>query len=154
MNLATREPRPRVGIALGAAALVALAWTVPAAAEPAGIARLLGTAASTNPPSFRVVLGLSGASVAVDPVTGRLRQPTPGEMAALSQAMSTRFGAGIEHVAVEQAADGTLTAHLGTEALNVWIASVGPDGRLHSTCVDNPAAAAAALAGGVVLEEQ
>lgn len=142
--------RARFGAAL---ALAALGGAASAAAEPVGIARLLGETARTHQPSFRVVLGLTGTTVSVDPVTGRLRQPSPGEMAALSQAMAARFGTP-EHVAIEQAADGTLTAYLGETGLNVWIATVGADGQLHSTCVDTPAAAAAALAGGVTLEEQ
>lgn len=153
MNFEMRTQRTRVGVALGALALATLAWSPNVAAEPVGIARLLGDAATHNRPSFQVVLGLSGTTVSVDPVTGRLRQPTAGEMAALTQAMAARF-AHPEHVAYEQAADGTITAHLGEAGLNVAIATVGADGQLRQTCVDDPAAAAALLASGVTLEEQ
>lgn len=153
MNCEKRTKWTRAGIALGALALASTTWVSNAAAEPVGIARLLGDAASHHRPSFQVVLGLTGTTVSVDPVTGRLRQPTPAEMAALTQAMAARFGQA-EHVAVEQAADGTLTAYLGETGLNVAIATVGADGQLRQTCVDDPAAAAALLAGGVALEEQ
>jgi 3,4-dihydroxy-2-butanone 4-phosphate synthase len=153
MNFEMRTQRTRVGVALGALALATLAWSPNVAAEPVGIARLLGDAATHNRPSFRVVLGLTGTTVSVDPETGRLRQPTAGEMAALTQAMAARF-AHPEHVTYEQAADGTITAHLGEAGLNVAIATVGADGQLRQTCVDDPAAAAALLASGVTLEEQ
>ncbi|MDX1997152.1 MAG: hypothetical protein SF066_05485 [Thermoanaerobaculia bacterium] len=153
MNFEMRTQRTRVGVALGALALATLAWSPSVVAEPVGIARLLGDAATHNRPSFRVVLGLTGTTVSVDPVTGRLQQPTAGEMAALTQAMAARF-AHPEHVTYEQAADGTITAHLGEAGLNVAIATVGADGQLRQTCVDDPVAAAALLASGVALEEQ
>lgn len=153
MNFEMRTKRMRVGVALGSLALATLAWSPNVAAEPVGIARLLGDAATHSRPSFRVVLGLTGTTVSVDPETGRLRQPTAGEMAALTQAMAAQF-AHPEHISYEQAADGTITAHLGEAGLNVAIATVGADGQLRQTCVDDPAAAAALLASGVALEEQ
>lgn len=152
MDFETRTSRARVRIALGAWALATLAWAATATAEPVGIARLLADSARRNPPSFRVVLGLTGTTVAVDSATGRLRQPTDDEMAALTGGLAAQRR--MDSVAISQAADGTLTAYLGEAGLNVWIAAIGADGQLHATCVEDPAAAAAALAGGVVLEEQ
>ena len=122
MSFETHETRARVRVALGTLALAALASA--ATAEPLGITRLLAESARLNPPTFKAVLGLTGATA---PRTG---------------------------LAVETMPDGTLTAALGEAGLHVWIAAIGADGSLHSTCVDDPAAAAAVLAGGVTLEEQ
>jgi hypothetical protein len=92
-----------------------------------------------------------GVQVAIDPVTGALRQPTPAETKALADAFRSMAGrTAASTVAVEQWADGTLIATAGPEFLNFWLASVDADGSLAQVCVEGQENAANfALTSGV-----
>ena len=83
----------------------------------------------------------SGVMAAVDPATGKLRQPTAEESKALALGIQSMLKSSPSPFQVKLAADGTMSLDLGTTFLNISIAQVGPDGAIHETCVDNPAAA-------------
>lgn len=98
---------------------------------------------------------VQGLQVAIDPVTGKLRQPTPAEAKALANAfrsMASRSMVGASEVT--QSPDGTLIATTGPEFLNTLLASVGADGSLAQACVEGVDAAATVVLSSDVWEER
>jgi len=95
---------------------------------------------------------VQGVQVHVDPATGQVRQPSPSEVKALADAVRALFAArSVQAAQVNTHADGSVSAKLGPESLNVWVATVGPDGSLRQVCVEG-AGAAGAVQGGPALE--
>ncbi|HYX23859.1 MAG TPA: hypothetical protein VFC23_06880 [Thermoanaerobaculia bacterium] len=132
---ASRAPR-FAALALGA--LAALAMAVPASAGHKAPA-VPGAQAPSN-----------GLMVAIDPATGKIRQPTAAEALALSAQTPMMTKVAITGSEFTTFADGTTSAVLGPEFLNVWLVQVNPDGSLSQVCVDganagNAQPAAAAL---------
>lgn len=86
---------------------------------------------------------------------GKLRQPTPAEAKAVADAFralmarSARSAVGTQ---VTEHADGSLSALLGPETLNVWMVNVNADGSLSQVCVEG--ANAAVQQGAPALEEK
>jgi hypothetical protein len=94
---------------------------------------------------------VQGVQVHVDPATGQVRQPSAAEVKALADAVRALFGRSAQGVQVTEHADGSLSARMGPESLNVWVATIGPDGSLRQTCVEG-ANAAGALQAAPALE--
>lgn len=95
---------------------------------------------------------LSGVQVHVDPATGQLRQPTPAEVKAFADAVRKAFASRMAQKSqAVRHGDGSMSLALGPESLNVWVATVRPDGSLHQTCVEG-ADNAAAVQGAPALE--
>lgn len=98
----------------------------------------------------------SGVSVAIDPATGKVRQPTPAEVEALDRSFKSMFGSSLSAAAQPATVwpDGTVALALTDEYLNIWVARINPDGSMTHGCVDDPDQANAFIAGGApVLEE-
>lgn len=72
----------------------------------------------------------------VDPVTGKLRQPTSKEFQALSEQMVKMFAAAPTSVTVTEYADGTLSADLGEAFMNMTLVRINPDGTTSEACVE------------------
>lgn len=84
-----------------------------------------------------------GLQVHVDPATGKLRQPTAAEVKALADAFRAKMAVrSVQGAQVTQHADGSVSAKLGLEALNVWVATVNPDGSISQACIEGVSAAA------------
>lgn len=96
----------------------------------------------------------SGVTAAVDPATGKLRQPTAAESKALALGIQSMFKSSVSGLQVKQTPDGTLSINLGTAFLNISLAQVGPDGLIHESCVDNPADAQALITAPQVYVEK
>lgn len=78
---------------------------------------------------------------------GKLRQPNPAEVKALADAFRSIMGrSAAQGVQVTEHADGSVSAKLGPEALNIWVATVNADGSISQTCVEGINAAATAAA--------
>jgi hypothetical protein len=92
----------------------------------------------------------NGMQVQID-ASGKLRQPTAAEAQALSSAFGVMLNRSAQSVQVTQFPDGTLSATLGSDYLNVWLAAVTANGSLTQACIDNSNAAGAQLGG---LEEK
>ena len=122
----TRASRAHRFAVLALGALAALALAVPASAGPKAPA-----APSVQAPS-------NGLMVAIDPATGKIRQPTAAEALALSARtpMMTKAATISGDPQVVTFADGTMSAQLGPDYLNVWLAQINPDGSLSQACVD------------------
>lgn len=85
---------------------------------------------------------VQGVQVHVDPATGKIRQATPAEIKALADASRAMAGRSVQGVQVTEYADGSVSATLGVEALNIWVATVNPDGSISQACVEGNAAVA------------
>lgn len=129
--------QPKFFATLGLAAAIALGLAAPASAGDARAPRQGAQA---------------GLQVAVDPVTHQLRQPTAAESQALmaQTLMMTKDAGGPQ---ITTWADGTMSAVLTTDYLNVWLAAIGADGSLNQICVDG-ADAATAQPAAPALEEK
>lgn len=139
-----RERVERSAAVLAAAALLTAGLaTAGAAAEPAS-----ETAAVRSVP-------VAGMQVAIDPATGRLRQPTAAESRQLLEGLRQMLKASPRAQTAQEHADGSLSMVLGDEYLSVYLAKVGADGRLAQACVDSADAAERFMsATGPAMEEK
>lgn len=119
-------------VALGLAAASALGLT----AAPA----LAGGAQAPN-----------GLQVAIDPATGKIRQPTAAESRALAD-LTGQFTAK-SAPQVTQFADGTISMVVPDDLLNVWMVSLGANGTVGQMCVDGSAAGSAQPAAPAMEEK-
>jgi hypothetical protein len=87
--------------------------------------------------------GAQGLQVHVDKA-GKVRQPSPAEVKAIADAFRARVGRSAQGVQVTEHPDGSVSATLGAEALNIWVATVNPDGSISQACVEGVNAAAPA----------
>lgn len=88
---------------------------------------------------------VQGVQAHIDPVTGQLRQPSPSEVKALADAVRKVFAARMaESAQAIHHGDGSVSLALGPDSLNIWVATIGPDGKLRQSCVEGADAAAAA----------
>ena len=138
--------------ASGAPGIAILALGAVAALALAGPA----SAAHKAPRQHRVqpVVVLNGMQVALDPVTGGIRQPTAAESQALSAQTSFMAKATSSDPQVTTFADGTMSAVLPVDNLNVWVVQLNADGSLSQVCVDGANAANTNPAAGPALEEK
>ena len=121
----------RKATTLGAASLLALAGAAAAGQAAREAAPVQGAQA--------------GMQAHVNPATGELRQPTSAEVKAFADAVRTLFAKRVATAAqVTRHADGSISASLGPESLNVWVATIGADGSLRQVCVEGAGAAGAA----------
>jgi len=111
----------RIFAALALAAVIALGLAAPAAAGDQKAPR-------------------GGLQAAIDPATHQLREPTAAEAAALvaQSGMMTRAAGAPQ---VTKFADGTISAVLGTDYLNVWLAAIDANGSMGQVCVNGADAA-------------
>jgi len=127
----------RIFAALALAALIAIGLAAPA---------LAGDERAPRP-------GAAGLQVAVDPATHQLRQPTAAEVQALTAQGRAMSMAKSGDVQITAFADGTLSAVLSEDYLNVWLAAVGADGSVAQICVDGSDAATAQPAAAALEEK-
>lgn len=148
-----RSNTPRRIPALAAILAAAVLGLTLAATASAGPGR--APAQSTETPRVEADGG-AGVQVAVDPQTGKIRQPTPAEIEQLNASVRSMFDKSL--AAAPQAVtwgDGTVALAVGDEYLNVWVARINPDGTQSQTCVDSAEAAGTFFTGAApALEEK
>lgn len=93
----------------------------------------------------------NGLQVAIDPATGKIRQPTVAESRALARQFSGQFTAKSAPQVMEWA-DGTISMELTEDYLNVWLVELGANG-VAQVCVDGSAAGSAQLAAPAMEEK-
>ena len=130
-QLGARAPRITI-LALGV--LTTLVLAVPA------------SAAKKAPRQQRVEAAAPGQGmmVAIDPATGKIRQPTAAETQSLSsqvKAMMTTKAAVSSDPQLTTYADGTMSAVIPPGYLNVWMVQLNADGTTSEICVDGAHAA-------------
>ncbi len=96
---------------------------------------------------------LNGMVVSIDPVTGRMRAPTPAERQQLAAAFKKQYGEP-QPVRVLAHRDGMLSAVLGVDHLDFEVATLRPDGTAELSCVDEPEQAVDLLLNGSTEEEK
>ena len=139
-NTSQRIP---VSTVILAAAVLSLALTAAAWAGPGRAP----AQQSTEAPRIEAD-GAAGVQVAIDPQTGKIRQPTPEERRALDEGFRSMFGKSLTSTAQSVTwPDGTAALEVGEEFTNVWVARINPDGSVSHACVDSAEAANAFVAG-------
>ena len=96
----------------------------------------------------------NGLMAAIDPATGKLRQPTAAESKALAAGVESMFKLAPSSLQAKQTADGTMSLDLGTTFLNISVAQVGPNGAIQQICVDSAAAANALVNAAPLYEDK
>ena len=89
----------------------------------------------------------NGLQVAIDPVTGKIRQPTAAESRAFAGQFMTK--AATSQPEFTQWADGTLSMVLTADYLNVWLVGAGGS----QVCVDGYAAGSTQFAAPALEEK-
>ena len=118
-----------------------LALTLAAAAALATVA---AAADSRKPRTDAGRAGVGGMQVAIDPETGRLRQPTPEEARELAAGLAKLMAAAPKSE-VSYHADGAVSLVLGADSLSFAVARLDADAGVAHACVDDPAQALAFL---------
>ena len=95
----------------------------------------------------------NGLQVAIDPATGKIRQPTAAESRALASQFESQFMTKAAPQLTEWA-DGTISMVLTADYLNVWMVQLNADGSVGQLCVDGYEAATAQPAGAPAFEEK
>lgn len=90
-------------------------------------------------------VNVEGVQVAVDPQTGKLREPTPEERQALIQAMRRLLSTSTDGLTVVQHPDGSETVDLEGRFQNLSVAKINADGTVSKQCVTTVKEAAAFL---------
>ena len=80
---------------------------------------------------------MNGVQVAIDPVTGQLRPPTPEEAGALAASLEQIFNQSTEGLQAEQRADGTLALDLRGRFLSAALVRKNADGSLNIQCTND-----------------
>jgi hypothetical protein len=99
----------------------------------------------------------NGMQVAIDKATGKIRQPTAAESQALAsqiKAMMVTKAAVNGDPQVTTYPDGTMSAVIPPDLLNIWMVQVNADGTLSQICVDAANAANALPAAAPAFEEK
>jgi hypothetical protein len=92
-----------------------------------------------------------GMQVAIDRATGKLRQPTPSEARTLGTPIAAKSATtGLQFT---NWADGTVSAVLTEDYLNVWLVQLNANGTASQVCVDG-ANATSTLPAAPVAEEK
>ena len=128
--------------ALGLAAATVLSLAAPAHAAKARRAKAPAPAAQ------------SGMMIAIDPATGKIRQPTAAESKALVAGIQEMTKASAVKPELKRFSDGTMSVDLSSSFLNISMAQVQPDGSVREVCVDSAADANAVLTAAPALEDK
>ena len=147
-----KPPKVLVSIglfALGSSIAVAAAPGSEPQAKPDSTAKRATVAAAA---AGDVTVPFAGMSIAIDPETGRMKQPTPEQAAELSSAMRKMFAqpAATARTAgskVTRHPNGMLSAVVAPEHLSFSVMRRNSDGTVARQCVSSPRAAEAFLQG-------
>lgn len=131
------------------------AWIGLLALGLVGAPALMAEETSAQPAQELVVeLPFGGMTVAIDPTTGKLRQPTPAQARELARQMAAFFGKhASEPAQVFQHKSGMLSAVLSPEDMDFTVVTVDAEGKVRFQCVDSVEKAAIATLSTPTLEE-
>jgi hypothetical protein len=90
---------------------------------------------------------VAGMQVAIDPQTGRLRQPTPEERQALARALGRSLNRSTEGLTVTRFSNGMQKVDLQGRFQSISVATVDAHGKLQHRCITSPAEAKALASG-------
>lgn len=108
---------------------------IPILALALAVALAAAGAAQETPASGKAPApAMNGIQVAIDPVTGQLRVPTPEEARLMSASLEQIFNQSTEGLQVEERADGTLVLDLQGRFMHGLLAQRNADGTLARHC--------------------
>ena len=93
----------------------------------------------------------NGLQVAIDPATGKIRQPTTAESRALAGQFTAKSAASAP--VFTEWADGTISMVLTEDYLNVWLVGIDANGSAAQVCVDGYAAGSTQVAAPALEEK-
>jgi hypothetical protein len=125
----------------GLAVLTLLATLSPASAQTVSVERAKKKQTSD-------AAGAAGQQAAVDPKTGKLRQPTAAESQALSEQFKRQSGRAAQTPVVTYRLDGSVSVDLTPEYMDAAVVKLNPDGSLSMECVTGLKAAEAKVLEG------
>ncbi|HKH44769.1 MAG TPA: hypothetical protein VKM72_08905 [Thermoanaerobaculia bacterium] len=117
----------------------------------------VGATIAMAAPVSKAPAGVAGMQVFIDPATGKIRPATAHEMKMMSERLQASMDRSTAGLQVQQHSNGMLSMDLQGGFLNVWVASLGSEGRVVNSCVTDYATAEAILSGqqgAPVYEEQ
>jgi hypothetical protein len=97
---------------------------------------------------------VAGMQVAIDPHTGRLRQPTPAERQALAKALGRSLNRSTEGLTVTRFPNGMQKVDLQGRFQNTSVATVDEHGRVSHRCITTEAEAKRIMASPSVAKKQ
>ena len=137
------SPRGTVAVLLAGIATLALAAPASRAEEPTDrAAEPVVESVSVSP--------MAGVVAAIDPQTGKLREPSSGELQALRSAFALHFKRPSAAMQLKEDASGMLSMVVGGTEMSFSVARLGEQGEVVQACFDNPDDAARFLAVPVV----
>jgi hypothetical protein len=96
----------------------------------------------------QITRSIAGQTVAIDPSTGRLQQPTPQEAQNLAAGLQEILSQSAEGLEIVQHPNGMMSVDLEDRFQDVAVAKVNPDGSVALGCVSDPKSAEAFLKSG------
>ena len=107
---------------------------------------LASTVAPPATPGAKAVApGSAGMVVAIDPETGQLGMPTPGQMRALAPAEAAALNLSDQGLVEFAGPEGAVGINVNGRFQAYYVVRIGPDGKKIVTCVDDPVALKKAL---------
>jgi hypothetical protein len=97
---------------------------------------------------------IAGMQVAIDPHTGRLRQPTPSERQALAKALGRSLNRSTEGLTVTRFPNGMQKVDLQGRFQNTSVATIDEHGRVSHRCITTEAEAKRTMASPSVAKKQ
>ena len=147
MSQKIRHVRPWVRFLPGLVAGLAVSALGVRATEAAGCGTCVKAKAHAAKPATSAPAQAQGTAAAaadqpgvrafIDPTTGRLREPTPEETAALTRFLAAALALPGPPQIVQHA-NGALSAQLGEDYMNDVVVRRNPDGTLSWVCVPHP----------------
>jgi hypothetical protein len=137
----------RLSVPRVALVLLLLSLTVPAFAQSSDQPTVAAAEESSD-----TIVSIAGVRVAVDPVTGRLRPPTPEEARQLAAGIAAMVNDSSDGLVEVAHPDGGFQVDLQERFMNVYIAYVAAEGDLRMDCISSSSgvdAVAAAVSGTV-----
>lgn len=138
--------------------VIAVALAVTCACGAASLAAAEGGRVEAPKPQHVVVnqvrVNADGLRVYLDPTTGKVKQPTPGEIRVLDQALASLPAHELKNVQATQYADGTVSVSLQGAYMNYALVRVNADGSMSQACVDDAATADNFLNGAAPAAEE
>lgn len=132
-----RNPTRLRALGLGlAGAAIAVLGTLPLGAEEAPATSPPPATTAPDQEEVRVELPLAGMTVAVDPATGRLRQPTAAEARELAAQLAQKLGRTGPPPQPVLHRDGMLSLVVGTDYLDFMVATLDPAGKVTTACLE------------------
>jgi hypothetical protein len=135
---ARKRPGKAIAVSLAAVMFLMIGLAIDGFGQTAHTKKSKKQAASTD---ADVAAQSASQHAAVDPQTGRLREPTSDEAQKLAEEMNKKLRRSPEKLTVTQQSNGTEMVQLSEEYMEVMVVKLNADGSLSTECVTGMEAA-------------